>query len=153
MNRTPFLRDEQGSSFIELALILPILLVMLLGVVDFGLVFSQYMTVIDSARAAAEYTTIYGQEANTSKVQTFAGQFAAGIPGYGVSAALVCTCNPGGGSIGCLSSCGGAVTTPLQYTQVTATATLPLIFGVSGFPARIPVKSVAIIRTPYTQGH
>ncbi len=144
--------DERGSSLIELALILPVLLLMLLGVLDFGLVFRQYMTVIDSVRAAGEYATIYGQQANSNQVQTFATQFGSGIPGYTASAALVCACNPGGGAVSCLSSCGGAVTTPLQYMQVTATATLPLIYGVQGFPSTIPVKSIAFIRTPYTQG-
>ncbi len=145
--------DEQGSSLIELSLILPILLLMLLGVVDFGLVFSRYMIVIDSTRAAAERATIYGQQINTSQVQTFARQFAAGVPGYSASAVVVCTCNPGGSAISCTSSCGGTITSPLQYMQVTATASLPLVFGVTGLPTSLPVKSVATIRTPYTQGH
>ena len=153
MNRTPFIHDEQGSSFIELSLILPVLLLMLLGVVDFGLIFSQYMTVIDSTRAAAEYATVYGQRANSGQVQTFASQFASGIPGYSASAAVVCTCNPGGGGVSCTSSCGGPVTTPLQYMRITATATLPLIYGVQGFPTSLPVRANVSIRTPYTQGN
>lgn len=155
MNLRPrqFVRDEHGSSFIELSLILPILLLMLLGVVDFGLVFDQYMTVIDSIRASAEYATIYGQRANSGQVEALAQQFASGIPGYSVSASLACVCNPGGGGVSCTSSCGGAVTTPLQYMQITATATLPLLYGVRGFPTNIPVTSTAFIRTPYTQGN
>ncbi len=144
---------EQGSSTIELALILPVLITMLFGVLDFGLILSRDMTVIDSARAAGEYATIYGQRANSTQVQTFATQFATGIHGYTATAALVCTCSPGGAAVDCLSSCPSGITTPLQYMQITATATLPLVFGIHGLPAGIPVKSVAYIRTPYTQGH
>lgn len=47
-------RDPRGQSLVEFGLVLPILLVVLLGVVDFGRVFSAGITMEAAARNAAE---------------------------------------------------------------------------------------------------
>ena len=147
-----WMHDEEGSSLIELSFILPVILLMLLGVLDYGLVLEQYMTFNDSVRAAAEFATIYGEDANTSSMQSLATQFAVNVPNYQVSAAVVCTCSPGGSSVSCTSSCSGIPSVPYQYAQVTATASLPLIFQVQGFPASIPVKSTTMVPISYRGG-
>jgi Flp pilus assembly protein TadG len=46
-------RDERGNAIVELALGLPVLIVLLLGVVTGGLVFDRYMTVVQLARTGA----------------------------------------------------------------------------------------------------
>lgn len=155
MHVSAFRSSEEGNAFIELALILPTLLLMLLGVLDFGLVLMQYMAVCDSVRAAAEYATVHGHEADTATIQTLARQFGSNIPGYSASAVQVCACTPSGNAVSCTTgtgTCSGAPSTPFQYVQVTATATLPLIFKVQGFPISIPVKSSMKVRTAYSKG-
>jgi len=47
-------RDPRGQSLVEFALVLPLLLILLLGVVDFGRVFSAGITTETAARDAAE---------------------------------------------------------------------------------------------------
>jgi Flp pilus assembly protein TadG len=47
------LKDERGQTFTELAMVLPILVVLILGIAQFGLVFNNYIALTDAARAAA----------------------------------------------------------------------------------------------------
>jgi Flp pilus assembly protein TadG len=46
-------RDENGQTMTEFALILPILALLLFAVIQFGIVFNNYLTVTDAARAGA----------------------------------------------------------------------------------------------------
>jgi Flp pilus assembly protein TadG len=60
-------RSEQGQAIIELALTLPLLLLIVLGVFDFGLMFQKYEVVTNAAREGArvgvlpDYTTTDAQ--------------------------------------------------------------------------------------------
>jgi Flp pilus assembly protein TadG len=46
-------KNQQGQSMTEFALVLPILVVLLFGVIQFGIVFNNYITVTDAVRAGA----------------------------------------------------------------------------------------------------
>lgn len=50
--------DENGSELIELALVLPILLFMLAGIVDFGMLFQRYEVVTNAAREGARVAVL-----------------------------------------------------------------------------------------------
>src|SRR5204862_2686346 len=50
---TKKLKDERGQTMTELALVLPILVVLILGIAQFGVAFNNYVTLTDAARAAA----------------------------------------------------------------------------------------------------
>jgi Flp pilus assembly protein TadG len=47
------LRNERGQTMTELALVLPILVVLVLAIAQFGVAFNNYVTLTDAARAAA----------------------------------------------------------------------------------------------------
>jgi Flp pilus assembly protein TadG len=53
MTRRISLRDQRGQSMTEFALVLPILSLLLFGVIQFGLVFNNYLTMTDAVRAGA----------------------------------------------------------------------------------------------------
>jgi hypothetical protein len=53
MSRRPNITSEKGQTAVEFALVLPMLLVLLLGVIQFGVAFNHYLTVTDAARVAA----------------------------------------------------------------------------------------------------
>lgn len=53
MNKRFSLRDQQGQSMTEFALVLPILALLLFGVIQFGIVFNNYITLTDAVRAGA----------------------------------------------------------------------------------------------------
>jgi Flp pilus assembly protein TadG len=52
---------ERGQAIIELALTLPLLLMIILGVFDFGLLFQRYEVVTNAAREAARIGVLTGQ--------------------------------------------------------------------------------------------
>jgi Flp pilus assembly protein TadG len=50
-NKQP--KNEQGQTMAEFAIVLPILIVLLFAIIQFGIVFNNYVTLTDAARAAA----------------------------------------------------------------------------------------------------
>lgn len=46
-------RNEQGQAVVEMALVLPVLLLILFGIVEFGRVFNAYLVVTQAAREGA----------------------------------------------------------------------------------------------------
>ncbi len=55
INRIQGKRRETGQSLVELALFIPILLMMLSGLVEFGLLLNQYLNLMDGPREGARY--------------------------------------------------------------------------------------------------
>ena len=53
MPHTNRLKNERGQTMTELALVLPILVVLVLGIAQFGVAFNNYISLTDAARAAA----------------------------------------------------------------------------------------------------
>jgi Flp pilus assembly protein TadG len=50
-------RQDPAQSVVELALAMPMLLIILMGMVDLGRLYFTYLTVVDSARVGARYGT------------------------------------------------------------------------------------------------
>jgi Flp pilus assembly protein TadG len=53
-------RARRGAAVTELAMVLPIILVFLLGIIDFALVMYAYGTVSEASRAGARYAVVHG---------------------------------------------------------------------------------------------
>ena len=53
MTRRGHIQSESGQSAVEFALVVPLLLVVLLAIVEFGIAFSNYVTLTDAARVGA----------------------------------------------------------------------------------------------------
>ena len=51
-------RSESGQAITEFALILPLLMVLILGIVQFGIVFNNYITLTDATRAGARQAVV-----------------------------------------------------------------------------------------------
>jgi len=52
------IKSERGQTFTEFALVLPILLVMMLAIVQFGVAFNNYVTLTDAVRAGARKAAV-----------------------------------------------------------------------------------------------
>ena len=52
------LRQEHGQSVAEFALVLPLMMLVLLGIVQFGMVFKQYITLTDAVREGARKAAV-----------------------------------------------------------------------------------------------
>jgi hypothetical protein len=53
------LKREKAQSFVEFALVLPVFLIMILGVTEFGFLLNQYLNVMDGPREGARYAANY----------------------------------------------------------------------------------------------
>jgi len=60
MNRTNNANGRRGVAAVEFALTLPLLMVFVLGCVDFGRVIHSYIAVANAARAGSEYGAMHG---------------------------------------------------------------------------------------------
>lgn len=66
MNRR--LRAENGQTMVEFALAVPLLLIVLFAVVQFGIVYNDYVTLTDSTRAGARKAAVSRLESSPSAI-------------------------------------------------------------------------------------
>ena len=52
------MKNEQGQTMTEFALVLPILIVLLFGIIQFGIAFNNYVTLTDAVRAGARKAAV-----------------------------------------------------------------------------------------------
>jgi Flp pilus assembly protein TadG len=50
--------NENGQAMVEFAIVLPILLTLVFGIIQFGIVFNHYMTLTDAVRAGARQAAV-----------------------------------------------------------------------------------------------
>ena len=136
---------RRGTATIEFALILPLLLLLVAGVLDYTLLLRAAIAVADAARAGATFGSLSATNAsNTSGKQTAALNAAPDITGLTATAAKVCKC-----SSGSIVNCSGGTcsTGPVRvYAQVTAQVTCGAIFSNSQLPFSGVVSSTASMR-------
>jgi Flp pilus assembly protein TadG len=93
------LRNQRGQAVTEFAVILPVLLLVLLAIYQFGVVFNNYIHVTAAAREGARKAAVSRTSGNCAAVQTIAINAArAAAPGLtqskmGVSVSATCTNN------------------------------------------------------------
>jgi Flp pilus assembly protein TadG len=58
------IRSQQGQTMTEFALVLPILALLLFAVIQFGIVFNNYVTLTDATRAGARKAAVSRQDPN-----------------------------------------------------------------------------------------
>ena len=88
-------RDERGQAVVELALTLPLLLLIVMGMFDFGVMFQRYEIVTNAAREGARVGVLTGSGYSTGDAQQRALQYL----------------TVGGLNVPPVGSCGGALGT------------------------------------------
>jgi Flp pilus assembly protein TadG len=68
-SRRSTLRDQRGQTMTEFALVLPLLVFLLFGVIQFGIAFNNYITLTDAVRAGARKAAV---SANTDAPEAVA---------------------------------------------------------------------------------
>jgi len=58
-------KKNRGQAIVEFALILPIFILILFGIVEFGMVFNQYLVVTSASREGARIAALGGTDAET----------------------------------------------------------------------------------------
>jgi len=64
------LKNEKGQSLVEFAILLPVLLLLLMGILEFGLMLNSYMTINNSAREGARLGIVSGSNLEISNLIT-----------------------------------------------------------------------------------
>ena len=122
------LNENRGQSFVEFAFIMPFLVFLVLGIVQFGRAWHNYLSITDAARVGA-------REAATHRT-TACATASTKINSMGII--------PAGSTIGCTLS-GGAVTG--QPVRVTVTYSfsigLPGFFGVPALSRTFTIQGIA----------
>lgn len=113
----PHIRDERGQALAELAIVLPVLAGLLLGIIQFGIAFNHYLSLTDAVRAGAR----------TAAVSRHLGAGAA------VGATKTAVRNATSDIT--LTDSQVSVDSPwTQGSQVTVTATYPYSISIFGLP-------------------
>jgi Flp pilus assembly protein TadG len=60
------IQSERGQTMTEFALILPLLVVLLFGIIQFGIIFNNYVTLTDAVRAGARTAAVSRGSGNPS---------------------------------------------------------------------------------------
>jgi Flp pilus assembly protein TadG len=132
-----------GQSLAEMALMLPVLVVLLLVALDFSRLYYLAMEVTDAARAGAQFGSANGAAAqNTSGIETVACNSMADLsctPGVNTTALNFCQCAGSSATISCTSP--GGCTAVQNFVTVTATATFKTVVSYPGIPSSVPVKA------------
>jgi Flp pilus assembly protein TadG len=74
LNRRGLVRSERGAELIEMAIVLPLLLLVIMSIVDFGFLFQRYVVLTNAAMEGARVATLPGYQNSDAiaRVQSYA---------------------------------------------------------------------------------
>src|SRR5215469_11492560 len=136
-----------GQSMAELALALPVLIVLLLAAADFGRLFYVWIGVTSAARAGAQYgSQTVARAADTNGMKLAATTDGTNIPSLSASASQ-CTCVSGTSVAVCSGSSYNCTNAPMAtYVEVDTQAPFTTIINYPGIPSSITVTAKAIMQ-------
>jgi Flp pilus assembly protein TadG len=146
--------DDMGQAIVELALTVPVLLVLLVGAAEFGRLAYYAVEVSNAARAGAQYGAQSSITASDFTGMVTAAQRDAAnvtLTATGTTATALCACsdepNPPTATSACSStfSCSGSARI-IEYVQVNTQATITPIFKYPGLSKTFIVSGQTILR-------
>ena len=141
------LREARGNVTVEFGFLIPILVILAVGTVDFGRLGLQKIAVTNAARAATQYGT---QDLSTAG--DIAGMRQAAYDDYGDDGTLLtvtprqyCTCPSSSTEIACNTLCTGGEF-PYTYVEVTVSRQLDFLIPYPGVQSPRQVTSTNTMR-------
>ena len=86
------LRDQRGQTVTEFALVLPLLMLVLLGIMQFGVLFRDYLAVVDAVRAGARVGIVSRHSTSPTPKEKCEQAVKTAAADLGVANNLVVTC-------------------------------------------------------------
>lgn len=133
-----FVRCDRGVSAVEMAMISPVLLVVFLGLMDYGIAVFDKMELNSAVRAGSQHALIKSTDL-TAIQTTVIGSATLGLTTGDVTVTSSCECSDGS-SVSCAGSC--ASDTIRNYITIQADYTYVPIF----LPADLNFSSTSVIR-------
>jgi Flp pilus assembly protein TadG len=143
--RLDILRDDRGSSLVEMAAMLPLFLLLLFGAIDFGRAYYLTTEIAGAAHAAA----VYGSQnpTDTTGMKTVAQDDAPNVPNLSVATPTYgCEC-PDGSSYGSTCPSSSTCTGSVYRVNVTVTGTYSPLFPWPRIPSSMSFSSTASMRS------
>lgn len=122
-------RAERGAAAVEFAMVLPLMLLVLAGIVDFGRAFFTEIQLTNAAREGARASIVSGTTAGAAETRMTSA--AVGVPGFQATASPVC---PGG------TATVTAAADPFQWLLLGGA--LSLANASSALPTRLSATAV-----------
>jgi Flp pilus assembly protein TadG len=132
---------------IEMTILVPVMLLMCCGTMDFARIVYAGITIANSARAGVQFGAFSpGNSGNTAGMVQATLNDAAdlGISNVTAVARNFCGCTSGTTEVPCSSTCSGA--TPSGYVSVTASYTFSPMVPLPGVPQSVVLTRVAKMR-------
>jgi Flp pilus assembly protein TadG len=141
--------QEDGAAILELALLLPVLVLTVGSMVSYVFWAQQAMQVQDAAAAAAAYGAIQGNATDSATMTAIANYCATGTvngsSAFSVQPTNYYSCSSGGAHVSGSSSCSGG-TAPTHYVQVNTSSTPSAVWSFPGIPSSLTVSGLSIYR-------
>jgi Flp pilus assembly protein TadG len=136
--------DRSGTSFIETAILVPALLLLCCGTMDFARIVYAGIEIASAARAGVQFGALTpGNSGNTSGMTQAAIADAADL-GSSVTASASNFCLCSGSTVSCTSTCSGIA--PAGYVSVTANYTFNSTLPYPGLPQTVTLSRTAKMR-------
>jgi len=131
-------RHKRGTSVVEMAIVLPLLLTLLFAIGEFGILFTQYQTLVNAAREGARTGVLF--RGTSCAAATVKSQIATTVTDYmvgtGIQTGTLTTTSSG--------ECAGSGTQLVVHTAVPYTfAALP---GLTGMQSNITLSARSTMR-------
>lgn len=144
---SPWFRPVHGSSIVEVALLMPVLLLILVGAVDLGRAYFMAIEVASAAHAGA----LYGVQNPTdvSGMESAAQLNASDVPSLVTTATYGCECSDGSLPS---ASCTTAPSCPfnvVNFVQISTTATYTPLIEWPGIPSSLVLTGTAFMRSAH----
>jgi Flp pilus assembly protein TadG len=138
-------RSEAGASLVEFALLAPVMIFLLIGLIEVGRYTYFAILAANAARAGVSYGAQNALTAfNTAGMQNAASQDAQNISNFTTTTNVFCSTD-GVTTTTCPSGTGP--TPPVYYyVQVSVTGTFSSLFNYPGIPNHIPISGSAVMR-------
>ncbi len=126
---------DRGAAAVEFALLLPVLLLIVFGIVDFGRALNAQITLTQAAREGARLAAL-GQPAGTVIARTQTA--ATGLAGVSASVTASCPVNAG-------ASADAKVQASYSFTFVTPVGAIARLIGGSGFGSAMALTAQGVM--------
>lgn len=133
------LRDGRGQSLVEFAIVFPVFIVLLAGMIDFGLALFSDVTIINAAREGARLGIV--QPGDTTAIEARVRAMSTGLDGTKLTVTSTCQRPSGGSFVACTTpfwASGDSVKVKVDYDY---TMVWPLTFG-----TQIPLSTTVQMR-------
>lgn len=137
--------DERGSAMVESALVIPVMILALLGAVDFSRAYYAQIEVTSAAQAGANYGLANIND--TSGMKSAAVLDAPDVPTLTAAATTGCECADGTGVTPICTTAPSCSTLLVDYIEVDTTATINTTLPYPGIPSTLTLSGKAHVRS------